>query len=277
MVTLVEAPWLEERLDSPGILVLDPRRPMKYLQGHLKGAINLPLAKIFGPPIGKGGRTPLLPDAELAGVFGGAGLDGATTPVLYDSCDGQAAAMLSWALEYLGRDDVKLLNIFYEAWVTEGREVFYRPVKAQPRRFIATVNRGLRASLEDVGASLPSPPRGGEIQRGVKLLDLRSEAEYLGGEDTGVRPGHIPGAINIPWKQLVGGEMRPLDSQGGLERRLAAAGVRRGDRVITYCRMGPRAAIGYLALRQLGYQVRLFDGSYAEWSAAGMPVEGVQT
>ena len=51
------------------------------------------------------------------------------------------------------------------------------------------------------------------------------------------------------------------------------AGVARADKIIAYCRSGPRASLGYLALRELGYEVRLFDGSWAEWSAAGLPAE----
>jgi 3-mercaptopyruvate sulfurtransferase SseA len=51
------------------------------------------------------------------------------------------------------------------------------------------------------------------------------------------------------------------------------AGIGRADRIVTYCRSGPRAALGYLALKELGYEVRLFDGSYAEWSSNGLPAE----
>ena len=58
-----------------------------------------------------------------------------------------------------------------------------------------------------------------------------------------------------------------------LEQKLKAAGIKRSDEVITYCRTGPRAAVGYLALQELGYDVRLFDGSYAQWSAGKLPVE----
>jgi thiosulfate/3-mercaptopyruvate sulfurtransferase len=58
-----------------------------------------------------------------------------------------------------------------------------------------------------------------------------------------------------------------------LERMLADSGIVRGDKLIAYCRSGRRASLGYLALRELGYDVRLFDGSYAEWTRAGLPVE----
>ena len=267
MATLVEASWLAERLGAPGMLVLDPRRPMKYLQGHFKGAVNLPLAKIFD----SNGR--LLPISDLAQVFSFAGLDDATSPVVYDSYDGQGGAMLAWVLEYLGRTDVAVLQVFFEAWVAEGREMFYRPVAPQPGRFIARVKPEVRAGLEEVRACLPSSQALRAKRTQVSLVDLRSEAEFSGLEDTGLRPGHIPGAVNIVWKELLGQEHNLLYSRERLRQRLAAAGIGRNDRLIAYCRMGPRASVGYLALQQLGYDVRLYDGSYAQWSAAGMPVE----
>jgi thiosulfate/3-mercaptopyruvate sulfurtransferase len=246
---------------------------MKYLQGHLKGAVNLPLAKLFGRPIGSPSRTPLLPVGQLAEVFGATGLDNNISTVVYDSYDGQSGAMLAWVLEYLGCTHAYFMKVFFEAWVAEGREVFYRPVQPRPAQFIARPNPNVRASLEDVRDSLPSSlTKGGH--GGIKLLDMRSQAEYAGLEDTGVsRPGHIPGAVNIVWRELLGGEQGLLEPQDRLQQRLAAADIQKGDSVIAYCRMGPRAAVGYLALQQLGYHVRLYDGSYAEWSASDLPVE----
>jgi len=58
-----------------------------------------------------------------------------------------------------------------------------------------------------------------------------------------------------------------------LARIADAAGVDRSDKVVVYCRSGPRAALGYLALSQLGADVRLYDGSFAQWSQAGLPAE----
>jgi thiosulfate/3-mercaptopyruvate sulfurtransferase len=86
-------------------------------------------------------------------------------------------------------------------------------------------------------------------------------------------PGHIAGAVNIVWREVASPPERLLAPREKLERMLADSGIARGDKVIAYCRSGPRASLGYLALRELGYDVRLFDGSYAEWTRAGYPVE----
>jgi thiosulfate/3-mercaptopyruvate sulfurtransferase len=170
--------------------------------------------------------------------------------------------MLAWILAYLGRDDVCVMEVFFETWKAAGREVLYKPVAARPREFSIRLNSSLRATLEDVRDS-----------RDVALVDCRSKAEYAGEQTVGMDPpGHIPGAISLDWREF-GNSERLLKTDVERRRRLDAAGVKPGDPVITYCRSGPRAALGYLALRQAGYDTRLFDGSFLQWSQAGLPIE----
>src|SRR5271155_3161530 len=104
MAKLVDSAWLSSRLESKDLVVVDPRRPMKYLSGHLPGAINLPAYRAFGDD------GNLLPPDRLAELIGGAGLGDGAAPVIYDSPEGQNAAMLSWILAYLGREDVHLMD-----------------------------------------------------------------------------------------------------------------------------------------------------------------------
>ena len=87
------------------------------------------------------------------------------------------------------------------------------------------------------------------------------------------QPGHLPGAVNIVWRDLGGASQALLATPDKLEQLLSAAGIHRGDQIVAYCRSGPRASLGYLALCQCGYNVRLYDGSYAEWARSGLPVE----
>jgi len=173
MATLVTAQWVEQHLDAPHILLLDPRRPMRYLQGHLKHAVNLPVYKAFDAD-GK-----LLPDAQLQRWIGAAGLDDQATPVIYDSFDGQNGAMVAWLLEYFGRADVRLLNIFFERWVAEGHEVFYKPVLPVSKAFTAQVNSQIRMTLDDL-----------RRESDLKLIDFRSREEYTGEQDRDGQPGH---------------------------------------------------------------------------------------
>jgi thiosulfate/3-mercaptopyruvate sulfurtransferase len=256
MATIVTAEWLEAHRDALTMLLLDPRRPMRYLQGHLKGAVNLPIYKAFDAE-GK-----LLPDDQLQRWIGAAGLDDQTIPLIYDSYDGQNGAMLAWLLEYFGRSDVHLLNIFYERWVAEGHEAFYKPVMPKTGAFTARVNPRVRVTIE----ALRREP-------GLKLIDFRSREEYAGQQDRDGKPGHIPGAVNIVWRDVVGPQQEILVSPERIQQLVSATGIQPGDTIVAYCRLGMRAAVGYLALQHAGYDVRLYDRSYAEWARSGLPVE----
>jgi thiosulfate/3-mercaptopyruvate sulfurtransferase len=261
MVTLVSADWVEERLDVPEFLVIDTRFSMRHLMGHLKSAVNVP------PPKLRDSEGKLLSSEGLAQLFGAAGLGDEVAPVLYDGYDGRNSAMVAWILEYLGRDDVYLMDVVYDEWKAQGREVLYRPVPRVARQFTSQVKPQIRASLSDITneAALGLPK--------LKLVDTRSREEYAGEAETGENPGHIPGAVHIDWRELVGEDGRLLCSEAKVRQLLAGAGVEQTDRVVAYCQVGARAALGYLALKRFGYDVRLYDASYAEWSGSGMPVE----
>jgi thiosulfate/3-mercaptopyruvate sulfurtransferase len=257
MAKLVDSAWLSSRLESKDLVVVDPRRPMKYLSGHLPGAINIPTYQAFGAD----GKLP--GTAALAEFIGRAGLGDSVTPVIYDSPEGQNAAMLAWILEYLGRSDVLILDAYYENWKEGGGEVRYKPVSAPPVKFTAHENAAIRATLKQISD-----------ETGHKLVDFRSREEFVGekamGDDT---PGHIPGAVNLVWRDLANPPERILAPREKIAELFAGAGLKPGDRVVAYCRSGPRAALGYLALKEAGFDARLFDGSFAEWSRSGLPVE----
>lgn len=110
------------------------------MAGHPKNAVNVPLSKA------RDANGALPPPAGLARWLGSAGLDDHHTPAIYDGADGRNAAFLAWILAYLGRSDVRLMETFWEKWVAEVREVFYRPVRAAPRKFIPRPRPELRVT-----------------------------------------------------------------------------------------------------------------------------------
>ena len=263
MATLVSADWVEERIlrpaqdeRGPRYLIIDPRSAMRYLMGHLRGAVSVPFKKLQGPD----GR--LGPPEQLAAAFGDVGLGDDVTPVLYDHQDGRNAAMAAWVLEYLGREDVHIMDLLYDAWKAQGREVLYRPVPTAANAFTVRLNPSLRATLQD--AANP----GNAI-----LLDTRTAEEFNGAAEADHRPGHIPGAIHVPHAETAGSDGNLLIDEFELRDRLGAMGIANNDTVIAYCRSGVRASVAWLAMSQAGYDVRLYDGSYAEWMDSEQPVE----
>ena len=256
MATFVTADWVEDHIGRPGYLLIDPRSAMRYLMGHLRGAVSVPLKKLQDDQ----GR--LRPPQELAGTFAAAGLGDDIVPILYDGSDGRNAAMHAWILEYLGRDDIHIMDLLYDHWKEQGREVLYRPVPTEARNFAANVRTEIRASVDD--AANPGT---------AKLLDTRSAEEYRGEVEIDQRPGHIPGSLHLAWSELAGQDGRLLIEPERLEAALCSVGIGRDDSVIAYCRSGLRASLPYLAMKQTGYDVRLYDGSYVEWMMSGNPVE----
>jgi thiosulfate/3-mercaptopyruvate sulfurtransferase len=261
MVELTSFSWLDEHLKDPNVRVVDPRPIVKYLSGHVPGAVNLPLTRILDTK-----TLGLKPQNELEQVFGEVGLSEDATVVLYDSYDGQNAAMVSWVLEYLGDQNVRILSKYFEDWASGGqREVLYKPVKPQPRHFAAKQNRAVRISLEELW-----------MKKNAKIVDFRSSEEFLGKVAKEARSGHIPGAINLPWTGFLGHGNEYLRPKQELEEIALGMGLLKNDHVVAYCSFGPRAAMGYVALQQLGYRdVAVYDGSFHQWAQhAQLPVEG---
>ncbi len=219
----------------------------------------MPVWKLLDPE-----TMELLPVNRLTEAIGGAGVENGSSVVAYDEDDGRAAAMLAWILEYLGHPEVRILATFFEQWKEDGNEVYYKPMKVKPRTFHAKPNPKMRAVSQELldNASL-------------KLIDVRSQEEYLGKDKGQIRNGHIPGAINLPWTSFLGRKNRAILSRAGLLSVASKIGLKRDDQVVTYCQTGARAAIAYYALRELGLEnVRLYDGSFHEWSQQSeLPVE----
>ena len=256
MTTFVSAYWVSDHIGRPGYLIIDPRSAMRYLMGHLRGAVSLPFKKLQGPD----GR--LGPPEQLAAAFGDAGLGDDVTPILYDHQDGRNAAMAAWVLEYLGRNDVHIMDLRYEAWKDEGREVLYRPVLTRAAGFTVRLNPAIRATLDDVA------------NRGTaSLVDARTAEEFRGEFEADHRPGHIPGAVSLPHADLAGADGNLYADGDTVRERLSGVGITEGEPVIAYCRSGIRAAVTWLALARVGYTVSLYDGSYAEWMDSDQPVE----
>lgn len=130
------------------------------------------------------------------------------------------------------------------------------------------VNDDMIVDAEWVHARLDDP--------GVAILDARPPAEFSGetpGEGV-ARPGHIPGARNLFWQTLVQSTEQPvLKDEAELRRMFEAAGAAPGDTVVAYCRTGGQASFLYAVARHLGYETRLYDGSFVDWSRTQYPVE----
>ena len=246
MATLADPSWVKYWIELGDVHILDPRPESQYAQGHLPGAVNLPLDKILG----RDGF--LLPDDRLAEAFGKAGLDDSKRALVYDGGgDGRNGAMMAWVLEYLGRGEVSLSSLLYEGWAEQGYEVSHEAVIPQRRHFNTRLTPSKRVTLREL-----------ELGKEVKLLDVRSTQEYEG------PGGHLPGSVNLPWTELLGSDHYLLRSDADLAIRLRGLGIDRKTKVVTYSNTGQRAALGYLAIKRGGYDVSVLDVAFLRRPAA---------
>jgi thiosulfate/3-mercaptopyruvate sulfurtransferase len=248
---LIETGELASILSNADVRVLDARPAEEYRQGHLPGAVNVPAPATDDVQANRQGFP--LPPEWAQRLFRMAGVSASSRVVLYDNHGHRFAARVFYVLEFFGHEHVRILNGGFRKWQSEGRPTTAENPGVPPGDFTPKPNGALIATSQWVAAHLKDPA--------VKLVDARSAGELTG--------GHVPGAVNIDWSRTIeSGDINTFRPAEQLEALFAAAQVSREQEVVTYCQMGTRAAQIYFTLRLLGYpRVRVYDGSWAEWSA----------
>lgn len=265
MDILVSASWLKEHLEDPKVRILDMRSPMAYRIGHIPNAQLVRYENIVkvqpGFPFL---MVPSREDAERA--FGEMGIDNEKTVVVYGDAAEPQAARVFWTLDFYGAK-VKMLDTEPRAWAHLGLPITSDLPQIQQTKFTASLALEKQADVQYVMSSL--------TKQDVTVADTRSPEEYNGTMGTGLRQGHIPGAVNIPWSECIGSQGKIFQPALDLANVFKTHGISKDKEVVTYCFVGERAAHTYVALRLLGFpKIRLYDRSFAEWSGnTTLPVE----
>jgi thiosulfate/3-mercaptopyruvate sulfurtransferase len=273
---LVSTDWLAGHLHDPGLVILDASWYLatsgrdalqEYLAGHLPGAAYFDLDRASEE------RSPLphtLPTAEAFGAYVGAlGIAGDSAVVVYDGSGANlSAARAWWMFHAYGHAAVALLDGGLGKWRAEGKPLQVGRVVRNPTTFTARFDPASVRDLPAVRAAL----RHGSAQ----VVDARAAGRFAG-TDAEPRPGlpsgHMAGALNLPYDQLVHRDGTAL-SLPELAERLALAGIAPGRPVIATCGSGTSACNLLLALHRLGRtDFALYDGSWTEWASSGMPIE----
>jgi thiosulfate/3-mercaptopyruvate sulfurtransferase len=253
---VVTAAWLAERLGQAGLVVVDVSAERSaYRAGHIPGAVYVGVDDIRIVVHEGGFRLPTADEADR--IFGRLGITADTTVVAYDDVGGLNAARLFFTLETLGHAHAAVLDGGSGHWRARGlpwtatvptpSRVTYR---ARPDRERVADADWIRLRLREAG---------------VALVDARTPEEYAGRDVRARRGGHIPGAVNIEWREHLAsdGTFKPVDE---LRELYTARGVTPDKTVVTYCQTEHRGAHTYLVLRWLGYpRVMGYDRSWAEW------------
>ncbi len=263
---LVATDWLEKHLGSPGLAIIDASWHLptakrsgaaEFSQVHIPGAVHFDIDAIADT---RSGLPHMLPDAvAFSSAMRKLGVGDGMKIVVYDSLGLFSAPRVWWTFRVFGVRDVVILDGGLPKWLSENRPVEEGPVVKQSRHFTARLDHSLVASLDDMSAILRA--------KDAQIVDARSAPRFQGDElepRPGLRSGHMPGARNLPWGELIAqGRLRPAPE---LEAAFARAGFDPAKKTVTTCGSGVSAAIVSFALANAGHDIApVYDGSWSEW------------
>ncbi|WP_321313232.1 rhodanese-like domain-containing protein [Halarcobacter sp.] len=247
---IVSVNWLKTNYNNPNLVIVDLRDKEEYLKGHIKNAVNIPgLKSLFDEKF-------MMPKLDfLRNLMSNAGIDSTSKVVAYDNGDFIWAARFYWILETLGHDEVGLLKVAYGPLIEKEFTISNDEYKPKKKEFIPRVdNEKIQTKLSTL------------LAIGKKtIIDGRKRSHYEGKESLAKRFGHIPTAKNYACTQNYqvtenGNAMKDLD-----QLKEVYKDVSKDKEIILYCDGGAEAALNYIVLQELGYNVSVYDGSWLEW------------
>ena len=270
MDALVDSEWLAARLEAPDVRIVDASWHLpaagrdakaEYLEAHIPGAVFFDIDEIADTANPLPHMLP--PPEKFASRVRKLGLGDGNRIVVYDAGGWMAAPRAWWMFRVFGHDDVAVLDGGLAKWRAEGRAVDDHPAMPRERHFTARMNTLLVRDVEQVRAA--------SADGREQIVDARSASRFTGAEPeprAGLRGGHIPGSLSLPFGELIDPEGRTLLDAGALRERFAAAGVDLGRPVVTTCGSGVSAAVLTLALHLVGHRdLAIYDGSWSEWGS----------
>ncbi|ENK9283254.1 3-mercaptopyruvate sulfurtransferase [Escherichia albertii] len=275
----VGADWLAEHIDDPEIQIIDARMAppgqedrnvaQEYLHGHIPGAVFFDIEALSDQ------TSPLphmLPRPETFAVaMRELGVNQDKHLIVYDEGNLFSAPRAWWMLRTFGVERVSILGGGLAGWQCDDLLLEEGPVELPEGEFNATFTPEAVVKVTDVLLA--------SHEKTAQIIDARPAARFNAEIDeprAGLRRGHIPGALNVPWTELVReGELKTTDE---LDAIFFSRGVSYDKPIIVSCGSGVTAAVVLLALATLDVpNVKLYDGAWSEWGArTDLPVEPVK-
>ena len=272
---LVTTDWLAEHLNDPEIRIIESNEdPLLYPSGHIPGAVQVDWARDLNDPT----TRDYLGRMQFEHLMSSIGVSNQTTVVFYGDKSNWWACYAFWVFQLFGHKNAKVLDGGRLKWEKEGRAMTRETSKASPTAYRAPErdDTKIRAFRDEVLAHM-------HAQR--PMIDVRSPQEFSGErthmpeypQEGVLRGGHIPGAKSVPWARAANpdnGTFRGADELRAIYEQ--EQGLKPGDDVVAYCRIGERSSHTWFVLTYLlGYpNVRNYDGSWTEWgNSVRMPIE----
>jgi len=268
MNPLVEPSWLAARLQNPSTVVLDATLPpvgvtppvdtrAQHLENHIPGAVFFDIEELSDHATTLPHMLPTPEDFSRSMSALGIGDD--NTIVIYEQQGVFSAPRAWWMLRTFGAQHVYILEGGLRAWKDSGLPIESGSVHRIPSGFHATLRRNAVVDLDQLKDQMANHQQ---------ILDARSAARFNGTAPEprpGLSSGHMPGATNIPFTELVeDGRLKPVEK---LREYFSAKNVNLEQPITTTCGSGVTAAVIALSLEVVGApNVGLYDGSWAEYA-----------
>ncbi|HSR69454.1 MAG TPA: sulfurtransferase [Acidobacteriota bacterium] len=272
---LVSTQWVADHLDDTGVRIVESNEdPLLYPSGHIPGAVEVDWTRDLNDQVCRD----YLQQEDFEELMSRIGVTPDTTIVFYGDKNNWWACYAFWVFQLFGHKKCKVMDGGRIKWEKEDRPMTRDVEKYPPTDYRAperddATHRAFRDQVME------------HIDDDGPLVDVRSPEEYSGERlhmpdypnEGALRGGHIPGAKNIPWARAVDPESGTFKNADQLrEIYEKEQGLRSGDNVIAYCRIGERSSHTWFVLTfLLGYpRVRNYDGSWTEWgNLVGVPIE----
>jgi thiosulfate/3-mercaptopyruvate sulfurtransferase len=263
---IVSTSWLAGHLQDANLRILAIGNKADYDRAHIPGAAFLNYSDLSSRTAPLTLELPPMPD--LVSLFAGLGIGNDKRIVLYI----QGGRIIQATRAYLTLDamglggQTSILDGGMEAWEKEGQPVSHDT---------PPIARGTLKACPQADVIVDAAYVSGNLHHtGIDIVDARAPEYYSGASVAqGKRAGHIPGAASLPFTTFTAadGKFLPADA---LREQFSRAGIKAGDRVVSYCHIGMQATMVYFTARYLGYDARLYDGSWEDWSAhSELPAE----
>lgn len=241
------------------VIIVSAQKEADYKMTHIQNSVHIDHKDLYkdGPV-----KSMLKSPSEIAAILGKKGISETKTIIVYDNGTGKYSGRMYWILKYLGAPNVKILDGQIKAWKAARKPITKAPAMVKPATFTPKVNASIIATMAQAKA-----------KKGV-IIDVRSAVEYTGTKESELRKGHIPGAINIEFSNVMDAKGMIKDA-AALKALFSGKGATADKEIILYCESSVRAGIVYAALTSVaGYSnVKVYDGAYLEWSASSNTVE----
>jgi thiosulfate/3-mercaptopyruvate sulfurtransferase len=249
-----------EKKKDKTMVVIDASSADDYAKSHVMGAVNVPHKTLHQEGDIEG---LILSPENLAAYFGGKGISNTSNIVIYDGGTNKAASRIYWILDYMGAENIRILHKDMAQWKAARLPLTRNKTTVKATTFTPKLNSSI--IVQEAGVKACS---GNCI-----LVDVRHISEYNGTSEKPVSAGHIKGAINVEYKEFVN-DKGAFKSKDQLTALAEQNGITADKTIILYCATSVRSGIVFVALKEiLGYpNVKVYDGAYNEWNAAGNPL-----